>query len=200
MQKFIICLLVLLVLGCGSDKVKIQGDTEWQLQQNALFKDATRSPLTDADRKDFKGLDFFEYRESFKVMAKLIRTPGTPYVKMKTTTDEVNEERVYGTVEFQFEGQSFSLNVYQSKDAMSTPGFENYLFLPFFDKTNGDESYGGGRYLDLRIPNGDSIEIDFNKAYNPYCVYNERYSCPLVPRVNFIDFEVKAGMKNYEKK
>ena len=133
-------------------------------------------------------------------MAKLIRTPGTPYVKMKTTTDEVNEERVYGTVEFEFEGQSFSLNVYQSKDAMSTPGFENYLFLPFLDKTNGDESYGGGRYLDLRIPNGDSIEIDFNKAYNPYCVYNERYSCPLVPRVNFIDFEVKAGMKNYEKK
>lgn len=199
MKNFVGILLLLCLLSCGNDKVKIQGETEWQLQQNAIFKDATRSPLTEDDRKDFKGLEFFTFNETLIVNAGLRRTPDTPYLKMKTTTDDFNEERIYGVLSFEISGKLFNLNVYQSKDAMNTPGFENYLFLPFLDRTNGETSYGGGRYIDLRVPVGDSIEIDFNKAYNPYCVYNERYSCPLVPRENYVDYEIKAGMKDYKK-
>jgi uncharacterized protein (DUF1684 family) len=82
---------------------------------------------------------------------------------------------------------------------MNTEGLEDYLFLPFLDDTNGETTYGGGRYIDLRIPKGDSMEIDFNRAYNPYCVYNDKYSCPIVPRDNYIDLKVEAGLKMFEK-
>ena len=71
------------------------------------------------------------------------------------------------------------------------------MFLPFTDAGNGDESYGGGRYIELRIPEKDTIIIDFNKAYNPYCAYNHKYSCPIPPIENNIPIEIKAGVKKY---
>ena len=73
------------------------------------------------------------------------------------------------------------------------------MFLPFMDHTNGSASYAGGRYIDLRIPEGDTLIIDFNKAYNPYCAYDEKYSCPIVPSENYLDLEVEAGVKVFEK-
>ena len=79
-----------------------------------------------------------------------------------------------------------------------TAEYEDYLFLPFTDKTNGDSSYGGGRYLDLKLPEGDSIIIDFNQAYNPYCAYNDKYSCPVPPKSNNLDIEVLAGVKTFK--
>ena len=82
---------------------------------------------------------------------------------------------------------------------MQEEGYEDYLFLPFTDKTNGEETYAGGRYIDLSIPEGDSITIDFNKAYNPYCAYNKKFSCPLVPSVNALDTKVLAGVKDFKK-
>src|SRR5690606_22205799 len=100
---------------------------------------------------------------------------------------------------FQLKGKEYQLNVYQGQDLMKEEGYEDYLFLPFIDDTNGEESYGGGRYIDLRIPEGDSMVIDFNSAYNPYCAYNEKYSCPIVPRENYVDTEVRAGVKAYKK-
>ena len=74
---------------------------------------------------------------------------------------------------------------------------KDYLFLPFMDLTNGVSSYGGGRFLDLKIPEGESIIIDFKKAYNPYCAYNHRYSCPVPPDANHLNIEIPAGVKAY---
>ena len=82
---------------------------------------------------------------------------------------------------------------------MNEDGFKDYLFLPFMDDTNGEQTYAGGRYIDLRIPEGNTLKIDFNKAYNPYCAYNEKYSCPIVPRENYLDVAVKAGVKVFKK-
>ena len=96
--------------------------------------------------------------------------------------------------------KSKNLNVYQSEESLTTEGYQDYLFLPFLDDTNGESTYGGGRYIDLRIPEGNLIIIDFNKAYNPLCAYNEKYSCPIVPRLNYLSTEVKAGLMNYDKK
>ena len=89
--------------------------------------------------------------------------------------------------------------MYQNQDLTKKDGFDNYLFLPFLDDTNGEESYGGGRYIDLRIPKNDELVIDFNKAYNPYCAYNEKYSCPIVPRENYLALKVEAGVKVFKK-
>ena len=72
------------------------------------------------------------------------------------------------------------------------------MFLPFSDETNGIESYGGGRYIDLRIPEGNTLIIDFNSAYNPYCAYNDKYSCPIVPRENYLRTRIEAGVKKFK--
>lgn len=185
---------------CGGEKVSLTGETEYQRTMNANFKDATMSPLTDEDRANFTGLDFFPFDYTYIVTAQLTRTPESTYFNMPTTTERVSKERVYGVVSFELNGVSMKLNVYQSLTAVESANNKNHLFLPFLDDTNGETTYGGGRYLDLSIPKGNTISIDFNKAYNPLCVYNEKYSCPIVPRVNYMPIEVNAGLKNYIKK
>lgn len=199
MKHLLILLLFVFSVSCAQEKHAIVGETKWQKEQNADFKDATKSPLKDKDRKEFTSLDFFAFDSTFVVRANLESTPDSNWINMKTTTDRVSKERVYGILTFQLKGQSFKLNVYQGQELMQTEGFKDYLFLPFLDNTNGDTTYGGGRYIDLRIPEGDTIIIDFNKAYNPYCAYNEKYSCPIVPRVNYLDTKIEAGVKSFKK-
>ena len=175
------------------------GETEFQREINAEYKDASKSPLKEKDLKNFKGLEFFKFDSAYVVTATLKRTPDSEWFKMKTTTARVSEERVFGVLTFILKDKTYQLNVYQGKDLMQKEGYEDYLFLPFLDDTNGDESYGGGRYIDMRIPDGDIVTIDFNSAYNPYCAYNEKYSCPIVPRENYLETEVRAGVKAFKK-
>lgn len=183
----------------GQNKAIINEVKKHQEEQNMLFKTKETSPLKEENRKAFTGLDFFDINLKYRVKATLQRTPQASFFKMKTTTSRVSEERVYGVVTFVLEGKEHKLNVYQGKQLMTQKGYEDYLFLPFFDKTNGYSTYGGGRYLDLRIPDGNTIIIDFNKAYNPYCSYNERYSCPIVPNDNYVNVLIEAGVKAYKK-
>jgi uncharacterized protein (DUF1684 family) len=199
MNRVFISFFVLFLMSCTQEKRPLLGETDYQIEQNAKFKDATTSPLTDKDRKDFKGLEFFKFDSIYIVKAALKRTPESEWFNMKTTTERLSKERVFGQLTFELNDESFNLNVYQGEENMQTEGLEDYLFLPFLDDTNGEESYGGGRYIDLRIPESDSITIDFNKAYNPLCVYNEKFSCPIVPRINYLPIEIKAGVKMYAK-
>lgn len=170
-----------------------------QLSQNTQFKTKGESPLKEADRKQFEGLEFFKIDLKYRVKATLKRTPKTTFFNMKTTTSRVSEERIYGVVSFKIEGKEYKLNVYQGKALMTNEAYKDYLFLPFLDDTNSYTTYGGGRYLDLRIPKGDQLIIDFNKAYNPYCHYNDTYSCPIVPRVNYVTTKINAGVKAFKK-
>lgn len=192
-------LLTISFLGCAKDKNAIEGETEFQLQLNSEYKDASKSPLKEKDLQNFKGLDFFMFDSTFVVTAKFTRALDEKPFKMKTTTDRLPEYIKYGEILFNLKGKAYTLNVYQGQDLMTDEGYEDYLFLPFLDDTNGDESYGGGRYIDLRIPEEEMIIIDFNSAYNPYCAYNEKYSCPIVPRENYVDTEVTAGVKAFKK-
>jgi len=195
----ILCVILITCSGCAQKKRPLKGDTEFQKQINAEYKDASTSPLKAKDRKYFEGLDFFKFDSTYVVKARLERTPNSEWFNMKTTTDRVSKERVFGVLYFELKGESRQLEIYQGADLMNKDGFENYLFLPFLDETNGLESYGGGRYLDARIPNGDHMILDFNTAYNPYCAYNDKYSCPIVPRKNFLKTRVEAGVKAFEK-
>ena len=119
---------------------------------------------------------------------------------MPTSTDRKALERVYGIAYFTIGTGNYQLEIYQNLDLLDQEGYEDYLFLPFTDNTNGETTYAGGRYIDLSIPSGDSLLIDFNKAYNPYCVYNKKYSCPIVPEVNYIDTDINAGVKDFKTK
>ncbi|WP_299099441.1 DUF1684 domain-containing protein [uncultured Winogradskyella sp.] len=199
MKTILILLFVTLSMSCTQSKQPIKEGTAWQKKMNADFKDASKSPLKSKDRKTFSGLDFFDFDSTFVVTAALKRTPDTEWFEMKTTTDRLSLERVFGVLTFNINGKSFQLNVYQGKELMREEGFENYLFLPFLDNTNGNSTYGGGRYIDLNIPDGDTMIIDFNTAYNPYCVYNDKFSCPIVPRENYIDTKIEAGVKMFVK-
>lgn len=197
-------IMVLFLLGvcsinCTQDKRIIKGETEFQRDMNADFKDASKSPLKDKDRKTFEGLDFFKFDSLYVVKAQFKRTPNETSFKMKTTTDRLPEYVKYGELEFEIKGEDYVLNIYQNLGLIEDEGFEDYLFLPFLDETNGLESYGGGRYIDARIPKENSLLIDFNKAYNPYCAYNDKYSCPIVPRENYLKTRIEAGVKVFDK-
>jgi hypothetical protein len=186
-------------LSCAQDKQPLLGETDFQIQMNSDFKDATKSPLKDKDRKHFKGLDFFKFDSTYVVTALLKRTPDEQSFKMKTTTERLPEYVKYGIVEFELKGKIHHLNIYQNLELLTKEGYDDYLFLPFLDDTNGEESYGGGRYVECRIPLGEQLIIDFNTAYNPYCAYNEKYSCPIVPRENYLELKVEAGVKAFSK-
>ncbi|SDS12387.1 hypothetical protein SAMN04515667_1464 [Formosa sp. Hel1_31_208] len=199
MKHFLLLFLFISTLSCAQNKRPISGDTEFQQEINAEYKDATTSPLKDKDRKNFKGLEFFKFDSTFVVKATFKRTPNEEVFKMKTTTSRLPEYVKYGVITFELNGRSHELNIYQNQGLIKTEEYVDYLFLPFLDNTNGEESYGGGRYIDMRIPEGDELVIDFNKAYNPYCAYNERYSCPIVPRENYLDLDIRAGVKAFDK-
>ena len=169
-----------------------------QTQQNSFFKDASKSPLKPKDLKVFEGLEFFPIDSLFGVEAQLFRTPDSSFFEMKTTTERITKERVFGILTFTINKESYALNVYQGELDTDSETAPNYLFLPFLDDTNGETTYGGGRYIDLTIPESNQITIDFNKSYNPYCAYNEKYSCPIVPRENYLSLKVYAGVKRFK--
>ena len=171
--------------------------SEFQKKLNESYADASKSPLTTEDLNNFSTLDFFPIDQKYVVKAQFVRLKNAKVFEMKTTTDRLPKYKKYGTLYFELEGKQLSLNVYQNLDLIKKPEYKDYLFLPFSDLTCGKESYIGGRYIDLRIPEGKTIEIDFNKAYNPYCAYNHKYSCPIVPLENDLDIEIKAGVKKF---
>jgi uncharacterized protein (DUF1684 family) len=201
MKRIIIIPLILLSTLIFSQEKKYNDFkkeiSKFQKKLNAEFKDPMKSPLPKKDLKNFKTLDYFPADTNFRVIAILEFTKDPKPFTMKTTTDRQPVYTIYAYASFKLKGRSFRVPVYQNQKLMLTKDFENYLFLPFTDLTNGKTTYGGGRYLDLEIPKGDTMIIDFNKAYNPYCAYNGKYSCPIPPDENHLDVEVNAGVKNY---
>ena len=198
-RSLLILFSLLLILSCENKKRYDKSFTPFQKEMNEFFKDASISPLKEKDLKIFKGLDFFAFDSSYVVNAALTRTPEEKSFKMKTTTDRLPEYVKYGIVTFDLFGKSYNLNIYRNLDIINKEGYQDYLFLPFLDDTNGFESYGGGRYIDLDVTEEDNLVIDFNSAYNPYCVYDEKYSCPIVPRENYLSIKIKAGVKAFSK-
>ena len=164
---------------------------------NIEYADRKESPLTDEDFKTFKTLNFFPINENYIVDAKFIRTKKEKNFEMKTSTNRLPVYKKYGELYFTIEGKKLKLNVYQNIDLIKKKEYKDYLFLPFSDLTCGKESYIGGRYIDMRIQKESIWKIDFNKAYNPYCAYNHKYSCPIVPLENDIDVEIFAGVKKF---
>src|SRR5690606_22833153 len=208
-MKYFAPVLMLLLMACGQGKKYHPQGTElpdtpllaeiirFQQELDESFRDPETSPSPHRYRKYFDRLDFFEADTIFVVKARFERTPEAKPFFMPTTTDRKTWEVVYGIAHFTLDGSQYQLEVYQSLDLIDQEEFRDYLFLPFLDGTNGLETYGGGRYIDLSIPKGDTLIIDFNKAYNPYCVYDKKYSCPLVPRQNYLRTEVRAGVKDF---
>ena len=170
---------------------------EYQQNLNKEYADKKESPLTDEDFRKFKSLDFYEINTKFIVEAKFIKSENEKVFEMKTSTTRLPKYIKYGELLFKIDSIEYKLNIYQNIDLTKNEGYEDYLFLPFSDLSCGNESYIGGRYIDLRIPKSDKMTIDFNKSYNPYCAYNHKYSCPIVPLENDLKIEILAGVKKF---
>ncbi len=161
------------------------------------FKTNSHSPLDSADKIVFHGIRYYEIDSNYRVQFIFKKKKRGKQFLMKTTTDRLPAYKVYGTIEFMVDGTMQMLTIYQNLELRKRKGYEDYLFCPFKDLTNGVESYGGGRYLDFRIADLEKGIIDFNLSYNPYCAYNHRYSCPIPPKDNHLKIAIKAGVKQY---
>jgi hypothetical protein len=170
----------------------------FRTEQNDHFADTASSPLTAKGLAHFNGLEFFPVDPDYKVEARFVLNPDPEIFEMQTTTERKPLYVKYGEAHFSLKGEDLVLEIYRSESAKKIKEFSEHLFLPFKDLTNGNESYGGGRFIDLKIPEGESIIIDFNKAYNPYCAYNHKYSCPIPPEANHLNIAIPAGVKAYE--
>ncbi len=195
-------IFLLLAATCFLPKLFGQTDTAIINDIKAFQKDLAdeytnpqRSPLQPAERKKFKGILFYPANAKYVVNAKFIRTPAEQIFKMPTSGTRRPDYVKYGEVHFTLKGNEYKLNVYQSIELTKKEEYKNYLFIPFRDATSGKETYGGGRYIDLNIPSGDTMLINFNKAYHPYCAYTEGYNCPIPPKENYLPVKIEAGVK-----
>lgn len=172
---------------------------QFQVELNESYLDKKETPLSKKQRKVFKkkgGHQFFSIDEQYRVQATLERLQDVESVTIPTSTTRMAAYDVYGKILFSLNGKDHTLNIYQSETSKASEEYKDYLFFPFTDLTSEVSTYGGGRYIDLKIPAGDRIEIDFNKAYHPYCAYSPNYSCPIPPKANFINTKIEAGVKS----
>ncbi|MEO5943240.1 MAG: DUF1684 domain-containing protein [Ferruginibacter sp.] len=150
------------------------------------------------DKKFFR---FFPGSKKYSVTASFAKTNDPKGFVMKTSGAKTSKFYRYGLISFTIDKKSYHLTVYQSQDLQTNPQYKNYLFIPFTDLTSGNESYGGGKYIDITTEDikDNKVLIDFNKAYNPYCAYATGYNCPIPPRENNLAVAIKAGEMNFGK-
>jgi uncharacterized protein (DUF1684 family) len=196
-KAFVFLMALQFGFGFAQSQFDLANVDKFQKELNAEYADAKTSPLLPEDLKVFKSLDFYPANEKFFVVAKFIRTENELPFEMKTSTDRKPVYVKYGEAHFTIDGQSFKLNIYRNIELSKKEQYKDYLFLPFSDLTCGNESYIGGKYIDMKIPKGDTIVIDFNTSYNPYCAYSPKYSCPKVPLENDLKIEIRAGVKKF---
>ena len=201
MKNLVVLVIIITVLhACKDQKRYIPNLTEFQKALNSSFKDVTKSPLSKEDRQNFISLEFFDFDSSYVVKGILIPFQKDSIFDMKTNTDRMHTYNKFGKIKFNLDNTYFELNVYKDQELINDQTNIDDVFLPFYDNTNGITTYSGGRYMDLKVSKDSIISIDFNKAYNPSCVYNYKFSCPIVPSENFIALEINAGVKDYNKK
>lgn len=179
-----------------SKPVEIQEIIEFQSNLNKEYLDKETTPLRGENFRNFKEHPFFPINLKYRVEAKLERLEKEVKVDFPTSSGKSKTYRLYAKAHFVLDGKPQILSIYQSEALMNDPQYKDYLFLPYRDLTAGKSTYGGGKYIDLRIPKGETIVLDFNKSYHPYCAYNAvDYSCPIVPKENELLVRIPAGVK-----
>ncbi len=154
------------------------------------------SPLT---KYDLRFIQFYEPDSSYRVKCRVTPLKNQDFFDFLTSSGQKRKYRKFTKLSCEVKDTAFVLFTYESKKLLATKKYKDYIFLPFTDYTNGESTYGGGRYLDLNRNefSSDSIVVDFNLCYNPYCAYSAGYSCAIPPRENAIPMYIKAGEKLY---
>ena len=194
-MKKLILIICAIITSCATQSSAISEARKFQKELNAEYKKLKTTPLRGDNFTSFKEHPFFPINSQYRVTAKLVRTENAIPFENPTSSGNTQPYKEYGKATFQLHGKPYSLTIYQSLNLIKKEGFHDHLFLPFRDETNGKETYGGGKYMDLRIPKSDEIVLDFNLSYQPFCAYNAYdYNCPIVPEVNFLPLRIEAGV------
>jgi len=198
MLRIVCAFVILTTLSCQSGSREASYKAEiisHRKEINTEFLDPKHSPLLDEDRKQFTSLNFFPIDSMYRFKANVTHFNNKEPFQMATSTERLPWYQHVATLTFAVNDTTQLLEVYKNLDNKE----DSVLFIPFGDATNGLASYGGGRYLDIELEKGSSYAIiDFNKAYNPYCAYNHRYSCPIPPEANRLEVAIKAGEKVFK--
>lgn len=198
MRIILILAVVLSVAACQNEETTTMDSTQFsdllkmREEKDNYFRNDPQSPIPLEEREGFEGLNYYAPDSAYIVNARFEAAASADTFLMQTTSDDIRKTVKAGTFIFTINGQEGRLAAYQfvGKEHSS-------YFVPFKDATNRSETYPTGRYLDIDIAADNSYVLDFNLAYNPYCAYNENYSCPLVPAENELPFAIKAGERSW---
>ncbi|MFT5889973.1 MAG: hypothetical protein ACI9Y7_000061 [Dokdonia sp.] len=175
---------------------------KYQDSLSEVYQNSETSILSKKQLKDFHGLEFYPIDLKFRVSATFTKTPDARPFDMALSSGRTREYVMYGIAKFEIGEKVFTLPIYQNTYYRDHPEHEygQSLFLPFTDYTSGDGSYGGGRYIDVEQSDivDNTLSIDFNKNYNPYCAYSTGYNCPIPPAYNDLTIRIEAGVKEFE--
>jgi uncharacterized protein (DUF1684 family) len=167
-----------------------------RLAKDKAFKSGQDSPIPGPELSGFQGLSYYPINPELRFRAKLNRYASPNKIRLGTNTGEIRSALRYGYFDLQVGNSNCRLNVYKLEDA---PDLGASLFIPFRDATSGKETYGAGRYIDIKENTSGIYDLDFNRAYNPFCAYNIEFSCPLPPAENTLKVPIRAGEKKYSK-
>ncbi|MCX6148095.1 MAG: DUF1684 domain-containing protein [Candidatus Kapabacteria bacterium] len=194
-----ILFIILLFVACNAKQKESSLDNSKFSKSNlektrkeikSFFLYSDQSPIAKLENKDKFLFDFYSANSNLFVKAKLIEFPKKDTVTILTSKENKSRKYLkYGYFEFRINDKTYKLTSYL------IPEHQESLFLPFLDETNGNGTYEAGRYLDIEFRKDNNYYIDFNLAYSPYCAYNKKYSCPLVPKENFLKTKIEAGEK-----
>lgn len=158
------------------------------------LSDPSKGILNAEEIEHLGEITYFDYDSNFVIKGKFTKDIGKKF-KMPTSSERTPIYRRYGFIDFVIANDTFRLEVFQNIELIKQKQYKNYLFIPFKDLTSAKTTYGGGRYIDFEIPDNGSVIINFNTAYNPYCAYSYRYSCPIPPAANHLKVEINSGEK-----
>ena len=162
---------------------------QFRAQKDDYFEHDHHSPLSAVQKRNFDGLNYFVENPDLRMEIQLERFDPIDHVQIQTNTGEVQTYERYGCFRFTLDGEEIQLTVFRN---------EHGFFLPFTDSLAGEETYGAGRYLEPEELGQNRLLIDFNLAYNPYCAYNENWSCPITPPENRLRVPIRAGEKSFK--
>jgi uncharacterized protein (DUF1684 family) len=162
---------------------------DFRTEKDEFFRRHPQSPLTPEQRRGFTGLSYFPENDALRLEVTVEPFREQEHMQMQTSTGGVQDYVRFGKFHFQVEDQDAELTIYKA---------DYGYFLPFVDSLAGKETYPAGRYLEPETLPGNRFIVDFNLAYNPYCAYNEMWSCPITPLENRLKVSIRAGEKIFQ--
>src|SRR5688572_13765700 len=183
--------------GSENSEAYVASIQKMRAEKDNTMRNGSDSPFANDSLNSFEGLKYYPIDATYRIQATLTHIENKKAISLPTSDEKQKSYLEYAYAEFEMQGERNKLLILE---IMDMGPYRGTLFLAFADKTSAVETYGAGRYLDIKkVPGSTSVILDFNEAYNPYCAYNDNYSCPFPPQENILNIRIEAGEKIYHK-